>query len=256
MNMIGVVNLNASQHRMRKMHYFQFNIGDYASHTRHLSPMEDLAYRRLLDLYYLKDGEVYGDEAEVARQVGLRDYVQEVKQVLQDFFCLDEDDRWSHARCDAEIAHFRQKSEKASNAGKASAQRRSNVRSTDVQPTNNQQPITNNQEPDIIHSNECMSETVVSDVHGNVVKPKDVFEEWNDTAKKIGRPTIRDLTPERRKLITDRIRQYSVEDFVTVFNNIERSPFLRGDAGWKGCTFDWVFKKGNFQKILEGNYND
>lgn len=101
-----------------------------------------------------------------------------------------------------------------------------------------------------------MSETAVSDVHGNVVKPKDVFEEWNDTAKKIGRPTIRDLTPERRKLITDRIRQYSVEDFVTVFNNIERSPFLRGDAGWKGCTFDWVFKKGNFQKILEGNYND
>lgn len=111
-------------------------------------------------------------------------------------------------------------------------------------------------ETDIIHSNECMSETAVSDVDGNVVKPKDVFEEWNDTAKKIGRPTIRDMTPERRKLITDRIRQYSVEDFVTVFNNIERSPFLRGDAGWKGCTFDWVFKKGNFQKILEGNYND
>ena len=101
-----------------------------------------------------------------------------------------------------------------------------------------------------------MSETEVSDVDGNVVKPKDVFEEWNDTAKKIGRPAIRDLTPERRKLIADRIRQYSVEDFVTVFNNIERSPFLRGETQWKGCTFDWVFKKGNFQKILEGNYND
>ena len=237
------------------MHYFQFNIGDYASHTRHLSPMEDLAYRRLLDLYYLKDGQVYGDEAEVARQVGLREYVQEVKQVLQDFFCLDADDRWSHARCDAEIAHFRQKSEKASNAGKASAQRRSNVRSTDVQPTNNQQPITNNQEPEL-HSNECMSETPVSDEQEGRIKAVEVFEEWNLVAGKIGRPRVRDLTPERRKLLNDRIRQYDVDDFVTVFNNIERSAFLRGDAGWQGCTFDWTFKKGNFQKILEGNYND
>ena len=237
------------------MHYFQFNIGDYASHTRHLSPMEDLAYRRLLDLYYLKDGQVYGDEAEVARQVGLREYVQEVKQVLQDFFCLDDDDRWSHARCDAEIAHFRQKSEKASNAGKASAQRRSNVRSTDVQPTNNQQPITNNQEPEL-HSNECMSETPVSDEQEGRIKAVEVFDEWNLVAGKIGRPKVRDLTPERRKLLNDRIRQYDVDDFVTVFNNIERSAFLRGDAGWQGCTFDWTFKKGNFQKILEGNYND
>ena len=131
------------------MHYFQFNIGDYASHTRHLSLMEDLAYRRLLDLYYLKDGEIYGSETEVARQIGMRDFAQDVTQVLQDFFSIGEDDRWTHDRCDAEIAHFRQKSEKASNAGKASAQRRFNGRSTDVQPTNNQEPITNNQQPDI-----------------------------------------------------------------------------------------------------------
>lgn len=234
------------------MHYFQFNIGDYASHTRHLSPMEDLAYRRLIDLYYLKDGQVYGDEAEVARQIGLRDYVQEVKQVLQDFFCIDEGDRWSHSRCDAEIARFREKSEKASNAGKASAKRRSNERSTDVQPTNNQEPITNNQ--DIIHSNECMSETPVSDEPS--LKVQDVVEVWNEMAEKLGKPKVRDLTPERRNLLKARMAQYKLEDFVQVFNNIERSPFLRGEGGWRGCTFDWVFKKGNFQKILEGNYND
>jgi len=236
------------------MHYFQFNIGDYASHTRHLSPMEDLAYRRLLDLYYLKDGQVYGDEAEVARQVGLREYVQEVKQVLQDFFCLDADDRWSHARCDAEIAHFRQKSEKASNAGKASAQRRSNKRSTDVQPTpnTNHKPLTTNQE---LHSNECMSETPVSDEEDDKFNPRHVMEFWNQTAQHLGKPKIRDLTPERRQLLKARIEQYSIDDFVTVFENIKTSPFLRGDNGWRGCTFDWVFKKGNFQKILEGNYN-
>lgn len=97
-------------------------------------------------------------------------------------------------------------------------------------------------------------ETDVSDEQQ--LKVEDVVEVWNETASKIGGRTIRDITPERRQLLKARIAQYKLDDFVQVFNNIERSPFLRGDGGWRGCTFDWVFKKGNFQKILEGNYND
>ena len=101
-----------------------------------------------------------------------------------------------------------------------------------------------------------MSETPVSDAKEERIKADEVFREWNLVADKLGRPRVRDLTPERRQLINQRIKQYEIADFVTVFNNIEMSPFLRGDHGWKGCTFDWVFKKANFQKILEGNYND
>ena len=37
---------------------------------------------------------------------------------------------------------------------------------------------------------------------------------------------------------------------------VERSPFLRGDTGWRGGNFDWFFKKANFQKTLEGNYDN
>jgi hypothetical protein len=99
-----------------------------------------------------------------------------------------------------------------------------------------------------------MSETPVSD-DGEKFNPTDIVEVWNDTAIKLGKPKVRDLTPERRQLLKARMSQYALEDFVSVFNSIERSPFLRGDTGWRGCTFDWVFKKANFQKILEGNYN-
>ena len=232
------------------MHYFQFNIGDYASHTRHLSPMEDLAYRRLLDLYYLKDGEVYGDEAEVARQVGLREYVQEVKQVLQDFFCLDADDRWSHARCDAEIAHFRQKSEKASNAGKASAQRRSNKRSTDVQPTNNQQPITNNQEPIILSSKEDMSS---DDDHPSV---KEIVEAWNELADARSLPKVIRVTDARRKQIQARLKEYPPDDWSKALTAICKSKFLCGenDRGWK-ADFDFLLQPKSFVKLVEGAYD-
>ena len=231
------------------MHYFQFNIGDYASHTRHLSPMEDLAYRRLLDLYYLKDGQVYGDEAEVARQVGLREYVQEVKQVLQDFFCLDANDRWSHARCDAEIAHFRQKSEKASNAGKASAQRRSNVRSTDVKPTNNQQPITNNQEQ-VLSSKEDMS----SD--DDRVSVEDIVEAWNELAEAKGLAKVVRVTDSRRKQIQARLKEYEPDDWSKALTAIYKSKFLCGenDRGWK-ADFDFLLQPKSFVKLVEGAYD-
>ena len=97
-----------------------------------------------------------------------------------------------------------------------------------------------------------MSETEVSDAFD----PKDVVEVWNEVAVSLGKPKVRDLTPERRQLLKARMAQYELDDFVLVFNNIKSSPFLRGDHGWRGCTFDWVFKKANFQKILEGNYDN
>jgi uncharacterized protein YdaU (DUF1376 family) len=128
------------------MHYYQFNIGDYVSHTRHLSPIEDIAYRRLLDAYYLSERPLNSGLAVVARQIGLREHETEVHSVLQEFFKLTEDG-WVNARADKEIAHFKGKIEQASKAGRASAERRINARSTDVQPTNKQEPITKNHKP-------------------------------------------------------------------------------------------------------------
>jgi uncharacterized protein YdaU (DUF1376 family) len=134
------------------MHYYTFNIGDYASHTKGLSLLEDLAYRRLLDEYYLAERPLNGCSTTVARMIGMRGHEAEVDYVLRSFFTQTEDGNWCNQRADREIQHFKDKSEKASMAGKASAQRRQSERSTDVeqplngrQLTNNQEPITNNQ---------------------------------------------------------------------------------------------------------------
>ena len=89
-----------------------------------------------------------------------------------------------------------------------------------------------------------------------VLKPEHVKERWNELAEKLGKPKVRDLTPERRQLLKARIAQYDLDDFISVFGKVERSPFLRGDTGWQRCTFDWIFKKANFQKALEGNYDN
>jgi len=126
------------------MHYYQFHIGDYASHTRHLSLIEDIAYRRLLDFYYLHEQPI--KQRDIARQIGMRDWEQDVLTVLNEFF-VSTDDGFVSPRADKEIQHYHSKVEQASKAGKASAERRSSVRSTDVQPTNNHKPITNNHKP-------------------------------------------------------------------------------------------------------------
>ena len=127
------------------MHYYQFHIGDYASHTRHLSLMEDLAYRRLLDFYYLHESPI--KQRDIARQIGMRDNEQDVLTVLNEFF-MSTDEGFVSPRADKEIEHYHSKVEQASRAGKASAERRLNTRltdvQTDVQPTINHKPLTNN----------------------------------------------------------------------------------------------------------------
>ena len=87
----------------------------------------------------------------------------------------------------------------------------------------------------------------------NQVKVSDVVEYWNEVADRIGKPKVLRLNDTRKQMVKTRIKQNSIDDFLLVFRNIERSSFLRN---WKAMGFDWVFKAGNFQKILEGNYND
>jgi hypothetical protein len=84
---------------------------------------------------------------------------------------------------------------------------------------------------------------------------EEVFGSFQALMRDLGLPVPRDLTPERRGLLRPRIRQYPLEDFQTVFQKCRDSPFLRGDKGRTPLKFDWLFKKGNFQKVLEGNYD-
>lgn len=109
-------------------------------------------------------------------------------------------------------------------------------------------------ETDTEREEESSNEDRPSD-DGPSVKPEHVFEFYQELAGGMALPVPRDLTPVRRQLIRGRISQYSLEDFHTVFARCRGSPFLRGDVkGRTPLTVDWLFKKGNFQKVLEGNY--
>jgi len=86
------------------MNYFPFHIGDYASHTAHLSWLEDCAYRRLIDLYYSRELPIPADQTKTFRLTRAlsKDEREAIKVVLDEFFKLT-DEGWVHERCDAEI---------------------------------------------------------------------------------------------------------------------------------------------------------
>jgi len=90
------------------MHFYQFHIGDYKSHTHHLSLMEDLAFRRLLDHYYLHEAPI--KQRDIARQIGMKDHEQEVLTVLDEFF-ISTEQGYVSPRADEEISKYRKFSE-------------------------------------------------------------------------------------------------------------------------------------------------
>jgi len=131
------------------MHYYQFHIGDYKSHTHHLTVLEDIAYRRLLDHYYLHEAPI--KQRDIARQIGMRDHEQEVLSVLNEFF-VSTDKGFVSARADEEIGKYREMVD----AGKRGAAKRwlSPPDAPPIAPpnatpiaTNNHKPITNNHKP-------------------------------------------------------------------------------------------------------------
>lgn len=174
------------------MNFYPFHIGDYLSHTNHLSNEEDLAYRRMIDIYYQSE-QPFNDRSTLARRI--RASVETVDVILNEFFVLEDDGCWHNKRVDEEIAKYHGKLTQASKAGKASAEARLNNRSTTVQPTNNQEPITKNHNvirvkktPKIgLPEDFCISESIKAWASKNGYSQLDKhFEYFVDSAKSNG----------------------------------------------------------------------
>ena len=249
---------------LKTMHYYQFNIGDYASHTRHLNVIEDCAYRRLLDFYYLHEKPI--KQHDIARQINMREHEQEVLSVLNEFF-LSSDDGFVSPRANKEIEHYHSKIDQASKAGKASAERRFNARSTDVQLTNNHKPITNNQEPIIKEGKPSLSGTTFPPCpHTELLKL------WGKNLPHLTQPRTwegnRQANMRQRWIQAGKPSAYSLEGYKTTedglkwwdsfFGYIANDTSLAKGFEAKGRTWlpdlEWVVNATNFQKIIDGKY--
>jgi len=136
------------------MHYYSFHVSDYIHDTAHLSNYEDLAFRRLLDLYYTSEKPIPNQTHEVSRRIRMSNQINAVQTVLEEFFMFDmENNCWFHKRCDETIAAYQAKAERNREVGKLGGRPKSNpdANQEETQVVSkhnpNQEPITNNHKP-------------------------------------------------------------------------------------------------------------
>ena len=206
------------------MHYYQFSIGDYRAATAHLSNEEDLAYRRLLDMYYDTEQKIPLDTQWVARRLRVDAHV--VRDVLNDMF-VQQDDGWFHARCDDVIQQYHAMAEKNRANGRLGGRKKNPVGS-DSQPiakaTNNQEPITINQEPK-------KKATVVAAPEGVSSEIWESFVQHRKTKKAAITPLVMEFLVEQAK-----IAGWSLESAL-------KETVLRN---WISFKAEWVAPKQSF----------
>jgi uncharacterized protein YdaU (DUF1376 family) len=246
--------------------------------------MEDLAYRRMLDAYYLREGQLPTDVSEVSRLIRLRDQTAIVRDVLNEFF-EQTPYGWRHIRCDVEIAKMQDKQAKARASAQASVNARRakaqpmfndgstdveqtfNERSTDVQlPTPTPTPTPNKEyicpldgEHEVKDGLPTCQHQAVMDLYHQHLPTLRRVEVWNATRQGYLRQRWREVAEE-----LSQGKQIQTDDVLTwwgdFFKHIGRSKFLTGKVNSKdGRVFtadlEWILKPSNFAKIVEGKYH-
>lgn len=120
------------------MIWYKFHLGDYITHTLHLSDAEDLAYRRLLDLYYMSEKPIPLDTDAVSRKIRLDLDITE--SVLNEFFDRTEEG-YRNTRCDAEIAKYQRQVETNRSLGKRGGRPKKIESETESEPNHNPKKI-------------------------------------------------------------------------------------------------------------------
>lgn len=196
------------------MHYFQFEIKEWVSNTAHLSLEEEAIYLRLVNFYYDSEKPIPSDIEMISRKLRIAN-IQMTYAILHEFFTECESG-FIHERCDLEIAKYHAKSEQASKAGKASAERRFNTRSTPVQPIINQESLIINHKP-----------------IKNIAPPKGVdVSLWNDYLK---------VRKAAKKPLTDTALKGLIRE-------AEKAKITLSDALQTCCERSWVGFKAEWVK--------
>lgn len=220
------------------MNYFKFHIGDYNRSARHLSNEEDLAYRRLLDMYYDTEAPIPLETQWVARRIRVDTEIVEI--VLKDMFERTEDG-WRHARCDQEIDEYHRKAERNRENGKRGGRPKTVAKKPKENPVGsqsepsgnlNQEPLTTNHKPDITPLNPPKGEYPCPDG----VDPID----W-DSLLKVRQQKRAKMTPGAYRAIVKKLEKWQAEGWPPgpiVANAVER--------GWTTVFETDEMKKGLF----------
>lgn len=109
------------------------------------------------------------------------------------------------------------------------------------------------------HNNACVRtrESAAKETLPEFENPlyRQIAKLYNGTCTSL--PKVTTISSARERVIKTRLKEFTVEQFTTVFKKAEASKFLNGRNGkaWR-ANFDWLINASNFVKVLDGNYDD
>lgn len=248
------------------MHFYQFNIGDYQSHTAHLDPLEDLAYRRLLDWCYLHEKPLPDDVEQLSKMIRMRGHSECIASVLREFFTLT-DSGWWKERIGREIERAGEKSRKASESAKARWAKDANASQTHSDSNATQDTLHKTQDTLLVHPDGCMSATELADcphqkiinlysqILPNLVKPRT----WDGTRQQALRARwVQASKPSKFSPNGYKSEQDGLQWWQSFFGYIKDSTSLPNGYENAGRMWfpdlPWMCKAENFAKIIDGKY--
>ena len=87
---------------------------------------------------------------------------------------------------------------------------------------------------------------------------EEIKNKWIEIAHKFNLSGVKlKINDKRKKAIKILLNEYTIEELLQAMDKIHISKFMQGDNKnkWQ-VTFDWLIKKANLLKVLEGNYDD
>ena len=83
----------------------------------------------------------------------------------------------------------------------------------------------------------------------------EIVDLFNKTCPSL--PSVKQLTDARITALKSAKAMLGETSFADYFAMVEASEFLSGKSGkWQGASFDWILKKSNLVKVLEGNFSN
>jgi uncharacterized protein YdaU (DUF1376 family) len=150
--------------------WYKFHLGDYITHTTHLSDAEDLAYRRLLDLYYMSEKPIPLDTDAVSRRIRLDLDITE--SVLNEFFDKTPEG-YRNSRCDAEVEKYQQRVETNRSLGLRGGRPKKTESVSESKPNDNPKKIQIQKEN--------------KDISSQATRFNDFWSAWPSSKRKVGK---------------------------------------------------------------------
>ena len=253
------------------MHYYKFNIADWALHTAHLNLYEEAIYFRLINYYYDTEKPIPLDLEKLSRRLRLEYSTGDLDTVINEFFTKTADG-YEHKRCEEILKDYRKTIKKNRVNGSKGGRPRLDaalqaveekptglIVETQIKPTGNpnQEPLTTNHKP-LTNNQKDNPLSSVPDNPRNGVPYQKIIDSYHTICTAL--PKVAVLTAKRKTHIKSRWNEELLGDldaWDNFFHYVASSPFLCGsnDRGWT-ADIDFLIKPETAVKCQEGKYNE